>query len=112
MPWRKSREGAPDASMGITGDRREASVTGMLEEFSWESLQERRLHQQLTMIAQIVGGRVAIPTEDHFIASSARTRSQMVSNSSRLVLSHTDLQILVLPRNHSRVERANALLNF
>ena len=56
--------------------RREASVTKMLEELGWESLQERRLHQRLSMMSHIVGGRVAIPAEEHLIASSTRTRSQ------------------------------------
>ncbi len=56
-------------------DSREASVTKMLEELGWESLQERRLHQRLTMMSHIIGGRVAIPAE-HLIASTTRTRSQ------------------------------------
>ena len=56
--------------------RREASVSKMLEELGWESLQERRLHQRLTMMSHIVGGRVAIPAEEHLITSNTRTRSQ------------------------------------
>ncbi len=48
--------------------RREASVTKMLEELGWESLQESRLHQRLTMImmmSHIVGGNTSRRASHH-----------------------------------------------
>jgi hypothetical protein len=54
------------AARFVTGkyDRR-ASVTLMLEELGWTSLEERRRQQRLAMLFKIVNGLVAIRPEDH-----------------------------------------------
>ena len=55
--------------------RNMSSVTDMLEELNWESLESRRTKIQLTLLYKIMNGMVDIPTSPYVTQASARTRS-------------------------------------
>ncbi|XP_072032894.1 uncharacterized protein [Amphiura filiformis] len=51
------------------------SVTQMLENLQWQSLNERRAHNKVTMLYRIVHGLVAIPSgPPYFIPATNTTR--------------------------------------
>ena len=56
-------------------NRSMSSVTDMLEELNWESLESRRTKIQLTLLYKIMNGMVDIPTSPYVTQASARTRS-------------------------------------
>jgi hypothetical protein len=63
------------AARYVTGiHSRRASVTQMLQEMGWTSLEERRSNQRLAMLFKIVNGLVAIRPEDHMLPASRITR--------------------------------------
>ena len=51
-----------------------SSVTDMLDQLGWESLQERRARARLCMVYKIVTTLVAIPAPNYFIPAHSRTR--------------------------------------
>ena len=55
--------------------RNMSSVTDMLEELNWDSLESRRTKIQLTLLYKIMNGMVDIPTSPYVTQASARTRS-------------------------------------
>ena len=55
--------------------RNMSSVTDMLEELNWESLESRRTKIQLTLLYKIMNSMVDIPTSPYVTQASARTRS-------------------------------------
>ena len=55
--------------------RRDSSVTDMLESLGWDSRESRRCKSWINMMGKIVGGRVAINSEDYLISGNTRTRS-------------------------------------
>ena len=52
-----------------------SSVTSMLDQLGWESLESRRTKAQLTMFYKIVNGLVDIPSDQYLTPMSSRTRS-------------------------------------
>ena len=48
----------------------------MLQDLQWQPLKERRHEIRLTLLFQIVHGKIAIPVDDILTRSDARTRSQ------------------------------------
>ena len=57
---------------------RRASVTKMLEELNWETLEQRRLKARVTMGFKIIHGLVAIPSVQ-FVPKSVNTRGSQLS---------------------------------
>ena len=55
--------------------RNTSSVSSMLEDLQWESLQSRRMKSQLTMFYKIINNLVDIPANDYLSFSGSRTRS-------------------------------------
>ena len=55
--------------------RNTSSVSSMLEDLQWESLQSRRMKSQLTMFYNIINNLVDIPANDYLSFSGSRTRS-------------------------------------
>jgi hypothetical protein len=63
------------AAMFATGDyQRTSSVTAMLQQLQWQSLQSRRAYAQTVMLYCIVYNLVDIPAEHHLNRTSLRTR--------------------------------------
>ena len=54
--------------------RNMSSVTDLLDELNWESLESRRTKIQLTLLYKIMNGMVDIPTSPYVTQASARTR--------------------------------------
>ena len=52
-----------------------SSVTEMLQDLQWETLESRRTKIQLTMFFQIVNDLVDIPAEEYLSPASTRTRA-------------------------------------
>ena len=55
--------------------RNKSSVTDMLEDLSWETLETRRAKSQVTMMYKITHGLVDIPAADFVTPASTRTRA-------------------------------------
>lgn len=55
--------------------RNTSSVTDILEDLSWDTLESRRTKIQLTMLYKIINNLVDIPAEDYLTFNSSRTRS-------------------------------------
>ena len=55
--------------------RNTSSITDMLEDLSWDTLESRRTKIQLTMLYKIINNLVDIPAEDYLTFNSSRTRS-------------------------------------
>ena len=55
--------------------RNTSSVTDMLENLNWETLETRRTKSQLTMMFKIPHGLVDIPADDYLTPASTRTRA-------------------------------------
>ena len=53
----------------------DSSVTQMLKDLEWTSLQDRRMHHKLTLLYKITNELVAIPAETHLTRSDTRTRA-------------------------------------
>jgi hypothetical protein len=60
------------ARMVFSDYRRTSSVTAMLQQLGWPSLQERRAHAKVTMMYRITNGLVEVPTSNLTAISSAR----------------------------------------
>jgi len=82
-----------------------SSVTAMLTQLGWSTLEQRRENQRLTMMYKVVHGLVAVPTTQ-LIPADSRTKSNhnfkfrnIGSNSTPVTM-----QILVLPTNNSYLE--------
>jgi hypothetical protein len=74
------------AAMFATGDyQRTSSVTAMLQQLQWQSLQSRRAYAQTVMLYCIVYNLVDIPAEHHINRTSLRTRG----HSLRFLVPHT-----------------------
>ena len=52
-----------------------SSVTDMLEDLNWDTLETRRSKSQVTMMFKIINGLVDIPAADFVTPASTRTRS-------------------------------------
>ena len=70
--WAGGKESAGNAGQGLSYS---SSITDMLEELNWESLESRRTKIQLTLLYKIMNGMVDIPTSPYVTQASARTRS-------------------------------------
>ena len=57
---------------GITD--RYSSVTAMLEQFKWKSLEQRRSQAKVVMMYRIVNGLIAIPLHNYLSYSTSTTR--------------------------------------
>jgi hypothetical protein len=69
-----------------TGDyQRTSSVTVMLQQLHWQTLQSRRAYAQTVMMYRIVYNLVDIPAEDHLNRTSLQTRG----HSLRFLVPHT-----------------------
>ena len=55
--------------------RNTSSVSGMLENLNWETLETRQTKSQLTMMSKILHGLVDIPADDYLTPASTRTRA-------------------------------------
>ena len=55
--------------------RNTSSVTDMLENLNWETLETRRTKSQLTKMFKILHGLVDIPADDYLTPASTRTRA-------------------------------------
>ena len=74
------------AARFATGDyQRTSSVTAMLQQLQWQSLQSRRAYAQTVMMYRIVYNLVDIPAEHHLNRTSLRTRG----HSLRFLVPHT-----------------------
>ena len=56
--------------------RNTSSVTDMLNDLNWESLESRRTKIQVTMLYRILNNLVDIDASDHIKPASTRTRGQ------------------------------------
>ena len=63
------------ASFATNRYRNTSSVTDMLENLNWETLETRRTKSQLTMMFKILHGLVDIPADDYLTPASTRTRA-------------------------------------
>ena len=54
--------------------RRKASVSEMLHDLGWQSLDGRRQDQRLVLFYKIISGLASVETEDIFTPSDSRTR--------------------------------------
>ena len=48
------------------------SVTSLLKDLKWPSLSERRKHQRLSLLYQILHKKIAVPPEENFISRTSR----------------------------------------
>ena len=55
--------------------RNTSSVTDMLENLNWETLETRRTKSKFTMMFKILHGLVDIPADDYLTPASTRTRA-------------------------------------
>ena len=62
------------ARFTVNNWNRHASVTSMLDELGWPSLEARRKQGRLTMLFKISQGLVAIPTRSHLVPVTRATR--------------------------------------
>jgi len=73
------------------------SVSAMVSDLGWESLQSRRLHGRLTMMNKITNGLVEVPQEYHPVPrlpNSARGHPRQFSN---LPLTHLSMRFFLGP---------------
>ena len=71
----KDRDG-PEASSTICYKyRNTSSVTDMLEDLNWDTLETRRAKSQVTMMFEIINGLVDILAADFVTPASTRTKS-------------------------------------
>jgi hypothetical protein len=74
------------AARFATGDYQcTSSVTAMLQQLQWQTLQSRRAYAQTVMMYRIVYNLVDIPAEHHLNRTSLRTRG----HSLRFLVPHT-----------------------
>ena len=65
------------AARFVTGDySRYSSVTSMLNNLKWQSLESRRREARLSLLFKVVHGLVAVPHEGHISKSKTRTRAK------------------------------------
>ena len=65
------------AARFTTGDSGwRSSVTKMMKDLGWESLEYRRRNIRLALLGKIVGGQAAVPTDDILIKADTRTRAK------------------------------------
>ena len=78
------------AARYVTGDfSRESSVTAMLNQLQWPTLQLRRQHAKLTMFYKIVHQLIDIPAQPYLLPASTTTRGhheRFLVPTSRLIL--------------------------
>ena len=67
----------------------DCSVTSMLKELNWSSLEERRKNASVTMLYKVVNGLVAVDASDVLVNSDRRTRANN-SHSYRHFSSNTE----------------------
>lgn len=72
----------------VSDFHRRHSVTSMLQNLQWASLQERRAHSDVIMVYRIMNGLVAIPVEPYFVTTSPSTRGHSI----RLLQPHCRIQ--------------------
>ena len=64
------------AARFVSGDEeRTSSVTTMLKELGWDSLEVRRQNIRLALLAKILSGRAAVSTDSILIEADSRTRA-------------------------------------
>jgi len=76
------------------------SVSAMVSDLGWESLQTRRLHSRLTMTYKITNGLVEVPQEYHTVPrpqNSARGHPIDNSSVSNLRLTHLSMSFFLGP---------------
>ena len=83
--------------------RNMSSVTDILEELNWESLESRGTKIQLTLLYKIMNGMVDIPTSPYVTQASARTRSSHTMKL-RQISSRTHAYKYSFPSHHPFLE--------
>ena len=71
--------------------RNTSSVTDMLSQLQWDTLESRRTKIQLVMFFKIMNNLVDIPSVDYITPASTRTRS---NNSKKILQYHTRTDVL------------------
>ena len=68
------------AARFVVGDyRRTSSVTDMLNNLGWQSLETRRREARLILMYKVIHGLVAVPHEDHIKLNTTKTRDSALS---------------------------------
>ena len=79
-------------------DHNASSITGMLQDLDWESLESRRTKLQLVMLYKIINNLVDIPAAPYLTMAPKRTRA-IHSKKLRQFLARTDtLKLSFFPR--------------
>ena len=73
-----------------------SSVTEMLQDLDWESLESRRVKIQLTLLFKVIQDLVDIPAAAYLTPASTSTRA----NHTKKLIKIRCLQIQFLPSNH------------
>ena len=77
------------AARFATGDwRRRSSVTAMLQEFQWQSLQERRTRSKIIIFHRIINGQMAVPHSHLSTPSPYATRNTTAGKFRQLEARH------------------------
>ena len=79
--------------------RNTSSVTDMLENLNWETLETRRTKSQLTMMLKILHGLMDIPADDYFTPASTRTIALHTKKLRQYVSSTDALRYSFFPRS-------------
>jgi hypothetical protein len=91
----------------VTGDfRRTSSVTAMLNNLSWETLQQRREHAKVTIMYRIIYHLIAIPIEPYLIKSNS---SQVRGHNMRYLVPHSRILLHKASYFPSTIRLWNAL---
>ena len=72
--------------------RNTSSVTTMMNDLGWETLQRRRKVNRLTMMYKIVNKHVAIPPKDHIPSNTRNSRTVVCSHSAQLLVRSVDIE--------------------
>jgi hypothetical protein len=75
-----------------------SSVSAMLQELNWESLESRRTKAQLTLLYKIINDLVDIPSQPYLQPGSSRTRSQHASKFRQYSVRTNVLKFSFFPR--------------
>ena len=72
--------------------RNTSSVTTMMNDLGWETLQRRRKVNRLTMMYKIVNKHVAIPPKDHIPSNTRNSRTVVCNHSAQLLVRAVDIE--------------------
>ena len=87
-------------------DRHPGSVTQMVQQLQWETLQVRRVKIRLVLLNKIQQGLVAIPAETYLVPGDTRTRGEHKFRPPKR--EERRLQIFILPTNHWWLEQTTS----